>query len=236
MGRTHGRRQRHDGRLRGGAGPARAGRAARRPHLRALPGPALHRRVRRLLQARQPGLRAPARLSDRDHAVAAHPGVRPPDDRAARDARHAQLAAGGHVSVRAATALQRRPSAVSSGARGRARGTTRLRRRPRRHREPARRRGAGALRRVATLVAKGAPPAEIFAGVACEVRALLRGRARRASCARARWLGRRRWLGAGWIRRAAPDVAAAVARRRQRHPHRLRGAAPRSSSRAGCGA
>ena len=52
--------------------------APRRPHLRAVPGSALHRRVRRLLQARQPRVRAPARLPDRDPAVAAHARVRPP--------------------------------------------------------------------------------------------------------------------------------------------------------------
>jgi PAS domain S-box-containing protein len=96
-----------------------------------------------------------------------------PDDRAARDARHAQRAAGGHVRYE-----QRQLCSDGSVRRvewsarfvpeeqlvyGVGRDVTETRRAAEEQ---------AALRSVATLVAKGAPPAEIFAAVAREVRAL----------------------------------------------------------------
>jgi PAS domain S-box-containing protein len=96
-----------------------------------------------------------------------------PDDRAARDARHTRRGAGGHVVYE-----QRQLCSDGSVRRvewsarfvpeeqlvyGVGRDVTETRRAAEEQ---------AALRRVATLVAKGAPPAEIFTAVACEVRAL----------------------------------------------------------------
>jgi PAS domain S-box-containing protein len=150
-----------------------------------------------------------------------------PDDRAARDARHAQRAAGGHVRYE-----QRQLCSDGSVRRvewsarfvpeeqlvyGVGRDVTETRRAAEEQ---------AALRSVATLVAKGAPPAEIFAAVAREVRALFG--AASAGVVRLEPDGSFAVLGSGpgRIRRAARERRRRGRRRRTRDPYRRCGRRP----------